>query len=260
MPKLRSSQKSKVPLPGTPQRVQTDTTDSQPPTPMEDQRPTGNLVGVECPTCSKPIKDATGGCEGEEALFCEGTCQCWYHHWYHCWCVGVTGVRFQVLSESNEPFLCQACISHQQHIIIRELQSCVQVLTGEIWELKAAVCELQITVQAGTPPTREAPGENSVGEGKLPWNVVASKRHVRSKGKGKGRKQGPGNEAAIQNTHKPISPLPKSEHTSQSQSLSSHERKVLPGVRRVWGTMRSCSVTSVTKAIRQLTNIVERCK
>ena len=253
MPKLRSSQKSKVPLPGTPQRVQTDTTDSQPPTPMEDQRPTGNLVGVECPTCSKPIKDATGGCEGEEALFCEGTCQCWYHHWYHCWCVGVTGVRFQVLSESNEPFLCQACISHQQHIIIRELQSCVQVLTGEIWELKAAVCELQITVQAGTPPTREAPGENSVGEGKLPWNVVARKRHVRSKGKGKGRKQGPGNEAAIQNTHKPITPLPQSEHTSQS--LSSHEREVLPGFRRVWGTMRSCSVTSVAKAIRQLTNI-----
>ena len=59
--------------------------------------------------------------EGEEALYCEGTCQCWYHRW----CVGVTGARFQVLSESNEPFLCQACISHRQHIIIQELQSCV---------------------------------------------------------------------------------------------------------------------------------------
>ena len=147
----------------------------------------------------------------------------------------------------------QACISRQQHIIIQELQSCVQALTGEIRELKAAVCELQITVQAGTPPTREAPGENSVGEGKLPWNVVASKRHGRSKGKGKGRKQGPSNEAAIQNSYKPITPLPQSEHTSQS--LNSHEREVLPGVRRVWGTMRSCSVTSVAKAIRQLTNI-----
>ena len=115
------------------------------------------------------------------------------------------------------------------------------------------MCELQITVQAGTPPTREALGENSVGEGKLPWNVVASKRHGRSKGKGKGRKQGPSNEAAIQNSHKPITPLPQSEHTSQS--LSSHEREVFPGVRRVWGTMRSCSVTSVAKAIRQLTSI-----
>ena len=76
---------------------------------------------------------------------------------------------------------------------------------------------------------------------------------MRSKGKGKGKKQGPGSEAAIQNTHNPITPLPQSEHTSQS--LSSHEREVLPGVRQVWGTMRSCSVTSVAKAIRQLTNI-----
>ena len=97
------------------------------------------------------------------------------------------------------------------------------------------------------------PGKDSIGEGKLPWNVVANKRHVRSKGKGKGKKQGPGSEAAIRNTHNPITPLPQSEHTSQS--LGSHEREVLPGVRRVWDTMRSCSVTSVAKAIRQLTNI-----
>ena len=84
--------------------------------------------------------------------------------------------------------------------------------------------------------------------------VVANKRHMRSKGKGKGKKQGPSNEAAlIQNTHNPIPPFPQSEHTSQS--LSSHEREVLPGVRRVWGTIRSCSVTSVAKAIGQLTNI-----
>ena len=44
MPKLRSSQKSKVPLPSTPQRVQTDVTASQPPTPMEDQSSSRNSV------------------------------------------------------------------------------------------------------------------------------------------------------------------------------------------------------------------------
>ena len=89
MPKLRSSQKSKVPLPGTPQQVQTDVTASQPPTPMEDESSTGNSVRVECPTCLKLIKDATGACEGEEALFCEGICQCWYHRW----CAGVIMVQ-----------------------------------------------------------------------------------------------------------------------------------------------------------------------
>ena len=77
---------------------------------------------------------------------------------------------------------------------------------------------------------------------------------MKSKGKGKGRKQSPGNEAAVQNPHKPNNTsLPQCEHTVQTSG--SHEREVLPGVRRVWGTMRSCSVGSVAKAIRQLTNI-----
>ena len=38
---------------------------------MEDESST-NWVRVECPTCLKLIKDATGACEGQEALFCEG--------------------------------------------------------------------------------------------------------------------------------------------------------------------------------------------
>ena len=151
MPKLRLSQKSKVPLPGTPQRVQTDIMDSQPPIPrwnnkvLQETRLVLNVQHVQNLLKTLPVH----GCEGEEVFFCEGTCLCWYHRW----CVGVTGARFQVLSESNEPFLFQACICHQQHIIIRELQSCVQALTGEIRELKAAVCELQITVQAGSYTT-----------------------------------------------------------------------------------------------------------
>ena len=49
------------------------------------------------------------------------------------------------------------------------------------------MCGLQQTVQSGTPPTGEAPGENSVGDGKLPWNVAAGKRHVKVKEKGRGR-------------------------------------------------------------------------
>ena len=102
----------------------------------------------------------------------------------------MTRARFQLLSDSNEPFLCPACTSHQQQLTIQKLQRHVQALTEEILELKAAVCGLQKTVQAGTPPTGEAPGENSVGEGKLPWNVVASKRHVKSKRKREGEETG----------------------------------------------------------------------
>ncbi len=137
---------------------------------------------VVCPTCSNNIEDATDVCVGQEALFCEGTCECWYHRW----CVGVTRVRFQPLSESAEPFLCPACTSQQQQKAIKELQGCVQALTAEILELKAAVCGLQKTVVASAPSTREegmrsrlerasyirrTPGSTSFTWGLTPWVV-----------------------------------------------------------------------------------------
>ena len=85
-------------------------------------------------------------CEGQEALFCEGACQCYYQ----CWCVGVTQARFQPLSESPEPFLCPGCTSQQQQKVIEELQGCVHALIVEILELKATVFGLQRTAMAST--------------------------------------------------------------------------------------------------------------
>ena len=84
--------------------------------------PTGLLAtmdsSVVCTMCSKCIEEASETCEGEDVLFCEGSCQRWYHRW----CVGVCREQFQPLTESSEPFLCHLCISRKQQSVILELQ------------------------------------------------------------------------------------------------------------------------------------------
>ncbi|MDD9818427.1 MAG: hypothetical protein OXU61_09900, partial [Gammaproteobacteria bacterium] len=207
-------------------------------------------AGVVCPTCSNVIKDATSECEGQEALFCEGTCHCWYHRW----CVGVSSVRFQPLSESSEPFLCPACTSQQQQKTIQELQSCVQALTGEILELKAAVCGLQKTVVVGasSATSRETQEEGSAGEGKLPWNIVVSKGRVKGNRKGDRKNQGSGGTAHIPCTHNPNS---AQSHKHAATGADVKKKEVLAGVRRVWGTMKACTVPTVIRSITRLTDV-----
>jgi len=142
---------------------------------------------VTCPTCSEFVRDATAENEGQEALFCEGTCQCWYHRL----CVGVGQARFQKLTESTEPFLCPTCTSENQQKAIEELRGNVQALTTEILELKAAMAGLQklSNSTAADRPTETGGGGSgettakTVGVGKLPWNVVASKGPKKGKGK-----------------------------------------------------------------------------
>ena len=43
-----------------------------------------------CPTCVQTIVEATDNREGQEALFCEGNCNTWYHRW----CAGVSMLRY----------------------------------------------------------------------------------------------------------------------------------------------------------------------
>ena len=103
---------------------------------------------VVCTMCSKCIEEASETCEGEDALFCEGSCQRWYHRW----CVGVCREQFQLLTESSKPFLCHLCTSRKQQGVILELQENFRALS-----------------------TRDC---------ELPWNVVAAKKKD-NKGKGK---------------------------------------------------------------------------
>ena len=88
-----------------------------------------------CPICATPIVDeGQDGCS-QDALFCEGECQCWLHRWF----AGVTRERYAVLSSTEDPFLCPSCttarqqaaIASQQEDIAR-LREYVSSLTDEV--------------------------------------------------------------------------------------------------------------------------------
>ena len=123
--------------PGTPVRVPVRTE-------LEQTEESGEDVGAHvdlknadiCPTCTQAIVEAAVDTEGQEAILCEGSCNCWYHRW----CAGVSTLRYKALSMSEEPFLCPSCTAdrhrqciHEQQQAIRELQGCVRSLSDEVY-------------------------------------------------------------------------------------------------------------------------------
>jgi len=171
--------------------------------------------------------------------------------------------RFQKLTESTEPFLCPTCTSENQQKAIEELRGNVQALTTEILELKAAMAGLQklSNSTAADLPTETGGGGSgettakTVGVGKLPWNVVASKGPKKGKGKYPARNA---NTPHVPKDNRPGSSIPPCQlgnNDSSPQDTVPSTKVVLPGVRRIWGTMRACSVPTVTKSITHLTNL-----
>ena len=74
---------------------------------------TGNVTAPEseqgleqavCPICAKTVNDATELEEGDEAVFCDGECQCWLHR---C-CACLPKPEFDKLNE-EDPFYCPRC-------------------------------------------------------------------------------------------------------------------------------------------------------
>jgi len=58
-----------------------------------------------CPICLDPILDVTENSVGQEAIFCESTCNSWIHRQ----CAGLSQVLFNLFEESEEPFYCPHC-------------------------------------------------------------------------------------------------------------------------------------------------------
>ena len=77
-----------------------------------------------CPMCTNVIVDATETSEGEEALFCEGTCQKWLHRW----CAGVHKDNFAIIAASSKPFVCPSCCLAEHRQLITTLIATVETL------------------------------------------------------------------------------------------------------------------------------------
>ena len=60
---------------------------------------------VVCPVCERGIMDATDTEAGEDAIFCDGHCKCWYHRYCACF----PKQEFMQLKNAETPFYCPRC-------------------------------------------------------------------------------------------------------------------------------------------------------
>jgi len=88
-----------------------------------------------CPTCLDPIKDAAENREGQEAIYCEGTCDAWLH-WQ---CAGLSQNLYKIDQDGDDPFYCPNCRLIIQEHQIKELKSTIESLHKEVSELKSGI-------------------------------------------------------------------------------------------------------------------------
>ena len=128
--------------------------------------------------CCTIIRESSQSCSGHDALFCEGSCQRWYHRW----CVNVSQEDYKLLADSSDPFICPACTAKKQSTIIQQLQSAIQSLNTEVQDLKAMVTALQSSscgslqgaaigdTETGGGESRAKEAPPACEESELPWN------------------------------------------------------------------------------------------
>ena len=107
-----------------------------------------------CPICVEPIVDEGGAGCTQDALYCEGDCQCWMHRW----CAGVTRERYVALSSTEDPFLCPSCVVAGQKVAISAqqadiacLRECVNSLTDEVRSLKVLLQQWGPSLRTALP-------------------------------------------------------------------------------------------------------------
>ena len=90
-----------------------------------------------CPICEREIIEAQDESKGEDvsegdnAVFCEGLCQKWFHRTY----CGLARELFAAMGESNEPFMCYYCMTSKQRDEINDLKALVKTLSDKITSL-----------------------------------------------------------------------------------------------------------------------------
>ena len=177
------------------------------------------------------IRETKGRSKGQEAVFCDGSCQMWLHR---C-CAGLSRKRFEAVASSEEPFLCPACQRSSQQETITLLKDDVAALRAELFQLKESVVALQVSKLNDCAQ----PKENSSS-----WNVVV----------GRGAKRPPRKRTAAVDESK--STMGKPDAAAQQSSTHRQRKRVaIPDARRIWGTMRTTTRTAVINALKQLTTV-----
>jgi len=118
----------------------------------------GKNSEADCLICEEPIVEQSENCTGDEALFCEGSCQGWIHRK----CAGVTRPAFDKLGESDTPYFCSHCTLVNQNKEINNLANIIKDLNTSIMSLTETISSLQSNItkqsnQVQQPSTSVSP-------------------------------------------------------------------------------------------------------
>ncbi len=212
------------------------------------KRGAGKGTKTKCDLCLAVIAE-----DKEDALQCEGTCQLWFHRY----CAGVSQCHFKSLVSDDSHYMCLHCSQNCHHDTVSELQSEVAALRTEVAELRAALEAVRAVDNSSSiaslreeieqwklkaqPPCDNGPAEL--------WSQVVRK----GRGKGPGKVKGKGMDKEPKSTSHAQPAQPSL--SSQPSKRPSRPSKPVPNKRKIWGTPRVCTASSVKKAITQLTGV-----
>lgn len=223
--------------------------------------PSRTRTKTNCGVCLQKIVDGK-----EEAIFCEGKCQQWYHRG----CASVPRELFATLTTSNVPFHCLTCSnsSLQQEVAdltleIRRFQESLSVISklrDENAALSREVTELRQKLEnlsqgSSTSDTRES--STDAGKPRMPHTSYARVTRTGLNRRITNQPRRPREDTRSQNrTTSGNSRIPGA-GASSAKNINQQKvtRVTVPGVRRVWGTKKDASTTVVLQTIRQLTKI-----
>ena len=193
-----------------------------------------------CTMCCMTIQESSDSRNGQDALFCEGSCKKLYHRW----CAGVCLEDFKILSNSSEPLFCTACTVRKQNDTISLLRSGIEVLKNEVIELIAVITSLCSNVTPSDTTYQVQAKKSSSECTETPRNVVVRRKNGRENG-GNGGSGGIGGSGGNGG----------SGGIAGNGGIGQPRCVPITGTRKIWGTVKYATAASVTSTLKTLTKL-----
>ena len=220
---------------------------------------------VPCGVCQAPVIDGK-----DEALLCEGECRLWLHRG----CASIPPNHYKHLSTSDEPFVCLNCSNSQLRKELTELKvefkALLELHTNGVYRLQIAdlsktVAALKIEVTllketfsavstdltslCSSRYSTERLTYASKATTRRPTQQAGSVHYAAATNKG---------ESGVRGTSRQVESSTTTSTTTTRSSMKHGERIPVPGVRRIWGTLRNTPPAAVSATLSKLTTLGNR--
>jgi len=125
---------------------------------------------ITCPVCDDSIAVSSNKSEGDDSVFCEGSCNVWFHRR----CARLSTQAFKKLTLSKEPFMCNQCALVKHKDEIANLKQMIQDLSKVVSEIKNKVPEPDVKSKGITITQQKSANKQSA---KAP-NVISQSHNT----------------------------------------------------------------------------------